>query len=73
MNTDFKRMEEGALKAYHKDLTNNPDLTARSIADKQTHVAKVIEQVAANPRNYKTRESAALLAAAAPAVQVLIT
>jgi len=63
VNTDFKRMEEAALKAYHKDLTTNPDLTARSIADKHTHVAKVIEQAAANPRSYKSGESAALLAA----------
>jgi len=29
VNTDLKRMEEAALKAYHKDLTSNPDLTAR--------------------------------------------
>jgi len=29
VNTDMKRMEEAALRAYHKDLTSNPDLTAR--------------------------------------------
>ena len=29
INTDMKRMEEAALRAYHKDLTSNPDLTAR--------------------------------------------
>ncbi len=28
-NTDLKRMEEAALRAYHKDLSSNPDLTAR--------------------------------------------
>ena len=31
VNTDMKRMEEAALRAYHKDLTSNPDLTARVI------------------------------------------
>jgi len=63
VNTDLKRMEEAALKAYHKDLTSNPDLTARNISSKHTHVAKIIEQAAANPRTYKSGESAALLAA----------
>lgn len=29
VNTDLKKMEEAALRAYHKDLTSNPDLTAR--------------------------------------------
>jgi len=56
-------MEKAALKAYHKDLTSNPDLTARNLASKHTHVAKVIEQAAANPQTHKSGESAALLAA----------
>ena len=29
VNTDLQKMEEAALRAYHKDLTSNPDLTAR--------------------------------------------
>ena len=29
VNTDLQRMEEAALRAYHKDLTSNPDLSAR--------------------------------------------
>ena len=51
------------MKAYHKDLTSNPDLTARNLASKHTHVAKVIEQAAANPHTHKSGESAALFAA----------
>ena len=86
VNTDLQKMEEAALRAYHKDLTSNPDLTARvsiphlpnnncfsdtnwnlsqtqSIASKHTHVAKVIEHAAANPKTYKSGEAAALQAA----------
>lgn len=63
VNTDMKRMEEAALRAYHKDLTSNPDLTARNLADKHSHVAKVIEQAAAKPRVLKSGEAAALQAA----------
>ena len=36
----------------------------KNIADKHTHVAKFIENAAANPKTYKSGESAALLAAA---------
>ena len=35
----------------------------QNISSKHTHVAKIIEQAAANPRTYKSGESAALLAA----------
>ena len=35
----------------------------QNLASKHTHVAKVIEQAAANPQTHKSGESAALLAA----------
>ncbi|XP_046458330.1 WW domain-binding protein 4-like isoform X2 [Daphnia pulex] len=64
VNTDLQRMEEAALRAYHKDLTSNPDLSARSMASQHSHVAKVIEKAAANPKSLMSGEAAALQAAA---------
>lgn len=29
INTDLQKMEEAAMRAYHKDVTSNPDLSAR--------------------------------------------
>ncbi|KAI9559374.1 hypothetical protein GHT06_016163 [Daphnia sinensis] len=64
VNTDLQRMEEAAMRAYHKDLTSNPDLSARNMASQHSHVAKVIEHAAANPKSLISGEAAALQAAA---------
>lgn len=39
MNTELKKMEEAAMKAYHKDLTSNPDLSARVRYSILTHTS----------------------------------